>query len=76
MLGMLSPSSRGSLMTTALSLYCLMGCVAGYYSGRLYKTIKGVQWKRAALQVHLFLNLSNIGNSLLYNTRIIVNNDN
>uniref|UniRef100_A0A915JV90 Transmembrane 9 superfamily member n=1 Tax=Romanomermis culicivorax TaxID=13658 RepID=A0A915JV90_ROMCU len=50
MLGMLSPSSRGSLMTTGLFLYCFMGLVAGYYSGRLYKTLRGTQWKRAAFQ--------------------------
>lgn len=51
MLGMLSPASRGSLMTAALFLYCFMGLIAGYYSGRLYKTMRGVQWKRAAVQV-------------------------
>lgn len=51
MLGMLSPASRGSLPTTALFLYCFMGLFAGYYAGRLYKTMRGVQWKRAAFQV-------------------------
>ena len=25
--------------------------VAGYYAGRLYRTMKGVEWKRAAFQV-------------------------
>ncbi len=51
MLGMLSPSSRGSLMSVALFLYCFMALFAGYYAGRLYKTLRGVQWKRAAFQV-------------------------
>jgi len=50
MLGMLSPSSRGSLLTVALFLYCFMGLIAGYFAGRLYKTMRGVQWKRAAIQ--------------------------
>ncbi|XP_057312241.1 transmembrane 9 superfamily member 4-like isoform X1 [Hydractinia symbiolongicarpus] len=48
MLGMLSPASRGSLMTAIIFLYVFMGVFAGYYSGRLYKTLKGVHWKRAA----------------------------
>lgn len=48
MLGMLSPASRGALMTAAILLYVLMGLVAGYFAARLYKTIRGRQWKRAA----------------------------
>jgi transmembrane 9 superfamily protein 2/4 len=51
MLGMLSPASRGALMTAAIFLYFFMGLVAGYYSARLYKTMKGTQWKRAAFLV-------------------------
>uniref|UniRef100_A0A0N5A1G2 Transmembrane 9 superfamily member n=1 Tax=Parastrongyloides trichosuri TaxID=131310 RepID=A0A0N5A1G2_PARTI len=50
MLGMLSPSSRGSLATAAISLFCLMGLVSGYHSGRLYKTLKGRNPKRCAFQ--------------------------
>lgn len=49
MLGMLSPASRGALMTAGIFLFMFMGLVAGYYSARLYKTMKGVQWKKAAL---------------------------
>lgn len=48
MLGMLSPASRGALMTAAIFLYVFMGLIAGYHSGRLYKTMKGKEWKRAA----------------------------
>uniref|UniRef100_A0A1B6ETI8 Transmembrane 9 superfamily member n=1 Tax=Cuerna arida TaxID=1464854 RepID=A0A1B6ETI8_9HEMI len=48
MLGMLSPASRGALMTAAIFLYVFMGLIAGYVSARLYKTIKGRKWKRAA----------------------------
>uniref|UniRef100_U5EWA6 Transmembrane 9 superfamily member n=1 Tax=Corethrella appendiculata TaxID=1370023 RepID=U5EWA6_9DIPT len=48
MLGMLSPSSRGALMTATLYLYVFMGLIAGYFSARLYKTMKGREWKRAA----------------------------
>jgi len=48
MLGMLSPASRGALMTVAIILYMNMGLIAGYFSARLYKTMKGREWKRAA----------------------------
>merc|ERR1719411_1007510 len=48
MLGMLSPASRGALLTAAIFLYEFMGLIAGYFSGRLYKTMKGKEWKKAA----------------------------
>lgn len=48
MLGMLSPASRGALMTAAIFLYVFMGLFAGYFSARLYKTLRGVQWRKAA----------------------------
>lgn len=48
MLGMLSPASRGALMTAAIFLYVCLGVVAGYFSARIYKTLKGREWKRAA----------------------------
>lgn len=48
MLGMLSPSSRGALMTSGIFLYVFMGLIAGYFSARLYKTLKGREWKRSA----------------------------
>jgi len=48
MLGMLSPASRGSLIGAAVSLFFFFGVIGGYYSGRLYRTFKGLSWKRAA----------------------------
>merc|ERR1719436_909669 len=48
MLGMLSPASRGALLTASMFVYEFMGLVAGYFAGRLYKTLKGKEWKRAA----------------------------
>merc|ERR1712079_998845 len=48
MLGMLSPASRGALLTAAIFFYEFLGLVAGYYSGRLYRTMKGKDWKAAA----------------------------
>lgn len=51
MLGMLSPASRGALGTSAIFLYVFSGLVAGYFSARLYKTMRGKEWKKAALLV-------------------------
>jgi len=47
--GMLSPASRGSLVTAGIFLYVLMALIAGYLSGRLYRTLRGQQWQSAAL---------------------------
>lgn len=54
MLGMLSPSSRGALMTSGIFLYVFMGLIAGYFSARLYKTMKGREWKRSAFLTATF----------------------
>jgi len=54
MLGMLSPSYRGALVTSGLFLYVFMGLVAGYYGGRLYKTLRGMFWKKAAFYTAIF----------------------
>lgn len=35
-------------MTAAIFLYVFMGLIAGYFSARLYKTMKGREWKRSA----------------------------
>jgi transmembrane 9 superfamily member 2/4 len=51
MLGMLSPASRGALATAAIFCYVFMGLIAGYFSARIYKTMKGKEWKRAAFLV-------------------------
>lgn len=48
MLGMLSPASRGALTTAAITFYMIHGAVAGYFSARIYKTMKGREWKKAA----------------------------
>nr|XP_039252288.1 transmembrane 9 superfamily member 4-like [Styela clava] len=50
MLGMLSPSSRGGLLSASFLLYVFLGVFGGYFSGRLYKSLKGQLWKRAAIQ--------------------------
>lgn len=54
MLGMLSPSSRGALMTSAIMLYVFMGLIAGYFAARVYKTLKGREWRRSAFLTATF----------------------
>ncbi|KAG8057730.1 hypothetical protein GUJ93_ZPchr0002g23113 [Zizania palustris] len=48
-LGFLSPSNRGGLMTAMLLVWVLMGLIAGYSSSRLYKMFKGSEWKKITL---------------------------
>ncbi|AES59111.1 putative nonaspanin (TM9SF), major facilitator superfamily domain-containing protein [Medicago truncatula] len=49
-LGFLSPSNRGGLMTAMLLLWVFMGIFAGYASARLYKMFKGTEWKKISLR--------------------------
>ncbi|KAF5745490.1 putative Endosomal P24A protein precursor [Tripterygium wilfordii] len=48
--GFLSPSNRGGLMTAMVLLWVFMGVFAGYASARLYKMLKGIEWKRNTLK--------------------------
>ncbi|KAL6496959.1 Transmembrane 9 superfamily member 7 [Orobanche gracilis] len=50
MLGFLSPSNRGGLMTAMVLLWVFMGLFAGYSSSRLYKMFRGIEWKRITLK--------------------------
>lgn len=52
-LGFLSPSNRGGLMTAMLLLWAFMGVFAGYASARLYKMYKGTEWKKITLKTAL-----------------------
>ena len=49
-LGFLSPSNRGGLMTAMLLIWVLMGLIAGYSSARLYKMFKGADWKKITIK--------------------------
>ncbi|XP_020251267.1 transmembrane 9 superfamily member 7-like [Asparagus officinalis] len=50
LLGFLSPSNRGGLMTAMVLLWVFMGLFAGYASSRLYKMFKGTDWKKNTLK--------------------------
>jgi transmembrane 9 superfamily protein 2/4 len=45
-LGFLSPSSRGSLVTMALLSYVFFSTVSGYVSSVMYKTLQGENWRK------------------------------
>mmetsp|Transcript_17897 Transcript_17897/g.26407 ORF Transcript_17897/g.26407 Transcript_17897/m.26407 type:complete len:629 (+) Transcript_17897:78-1964(+) len=46
LLGLLSPSNKGSLVTALLLIFVFMGSCAGYWSARVYKLFHGKEWKR------------------------------
>eukprot|EP01125_Pyxidicula_operculata_P002012 TRINITY_DN11990_c0_g1_i1.p1 TRINITY_DN11990_c0_g1~~TRINITY_DN11990_c0_g1_i1.p1 ORF type:complete len:659 (-),score=148.07 TRINITY_DN11990_c0_g1_i1:105-2039(-) len=48
-LGFLSPSNQGSIITAVLVLYVWMGVAAGYTSGRIYLTFEGEHRTRNTL---------------------------
>ncbi|GJN38969.1 hypothetical protein PR202_gb28055 [Eleusine coracana subsp. coracana] len=52
-LGLLSPSNRGGLMTAMLLLWVFMGLFAGYSSSRLYKMFRGSEWKNVTIKTAL-----------------------
>jgi transmembrane 9 superfamily protein 2/4 len=52
-LGFLSPSNRGGLMTALLLLFVLMGALAGYVSAVMYKGFRGTEWRLTTLKTAL-----------------------
>ncbi|KAI1724718.1 endomembrane protein 70 domain-containing protein [Ditylenchus destructor] len=69
--GMLSPSSRGSLTSVAIFLYCFMGLIAGYHSGRLYKTLRGNKPKRCAFRTAILFPSLVLGTGFVLNFFLI-----
>ncbi|KAL8456543.1 hypothetical protein ACS0TY_034676 [Phlomoides rotata] len=53
LLGFLSPSNRGGLMTAMVFLWVFMGLFAGYSCGYLYKIFRGTDWKGVSLKTAL-----------------------
>lgn len=52
-LGFLSPANRGGLMTAGVVLFVVMGVFAGYFSTRIYKLLKGENWKKSTFTTAL-----------------------
>ncbi|XP_004288944.1 PREDICTED: transmembrane 9 superfamily member 7-like [Fragaria vesca subsp. vesca] len=55
LLGFLSPSNRGGLITAMVLLWMFMGLFGGYYSARLFKMFKGTHWKKIAFKTAFML---------------------
>lgn len=45
LMGLLSPDSRGSIVSAFILLFVFMGSFAGYYSSLTYKMFRGTDWK-------------------------------
>ncbi|EPS58189.1 hypothetical protein M569_16627, partial [Genlisea aurea] len=54
LLGFLSPSNRGGLMTAMLLLWAFMGFFAGHSAARLYRAFRGTEWKRIAVRTSFY----------------------
>ncbi|KAI9682204.1 MAG: hypothetical protein M1817_000258 [Caeruleum heppii] len=48
-LGILNPSFRGGFISVGMGLFIFAGVFSGYFSGRVYKTLNGTDWKKNAL---------------------------
>jgi transmembrane 9 superfamily protein 2/4 len=50
-MGILNPSFRGGFASVGVGLFVFAGLFSGYFSGRLYKTFRGQNWKKNTLIV-------------------------
>lgn len=50
-LGILNPSFRGGFVSVGVGLFLFAGVFSGYFSGRVYKTFGGQNWKKNTLMV-------------------------
>jgi transmembrane 9 superfamily member 2/4 len=48
-LGVLNPSFRGGFVSVGMGLFVFAGVFSGYFSGRVYRTFGGMNWRRNAL---------------------------
>ena len=54
-LGVLNPSFRGGFVSVGMGLFVFAGMFSGYFSGRVYKTFGGVNWRKNTLMVGLLI---------------------
>jgi len=50
-LGILNPSFRGGFVSVGMGLFVFAGTFSGYFSGRVYKTFGGMNWRKNTLMV-------------------------
>lgn len=67
MMGMLSPSARGSLLQTMIFLFMFMGFFAGYYSTRFYKSLKGKNWFGTSIMTGVYYPAISFGACFMVN---------
>ncbi|KAG5297085.1 transmembrane 9 superfamily member 4 [Histoplasma ohiense] len=48
-LGILNPSFRGGFLSVGIGLFVFAGVFSGYFSGRLYRTFGGHNWRKNAM---------------------------
>ena len=48
-LGILNPSFRGGFVSVGIGLFVFAGVFSGYFSGRVYKTFGGTNWRKNTL---------------------------
>ncbi|TAQ86802.1 hypothetical protein B7494_g4866 [Chlorociboria aeruginascens] len=48
-LGVLNPSFRGGFVSVGVGLFVFAGVFSGYFSGRVYKTFGGINWRKNTL---------------------------
>lgn len=66
-LGILNPSFRGGFVSVGMGLFVFAGVFSGYFSGRIYKTFNGKDWRRNTLMTALLFP------GLLFSTIFILN---
>ncbi|MCJ1225685.1 hypothetical protein MMC12_002334 [Toensbergia leucococca] len=52
-LGILNPSFRGGFVSVGMGLFVFAGVFSGYFSGRVYKTFGGLNWRKNTLMTAL-----------------------
>ena len=56
-IGVLNPSFRGGFVSVGTGLFVFAGIFSGYFSGRVYKTFGGLNWRENTLRVSSFKSL-------------------
>ncbi|MCJ1259719.1 hypothetical protein MMC24_007558 [Lignoscripta atroalba] len=65
--GVLNPSFRGGFVSVGMGLFIFAGLLSGYFSGRVYKTFGGLNWRKNTLMTALLFP------GLLFTTIFILN---
>lgn len=52
-LGVLNPSFRGGFVSVGMGLFIFAGIFSGFFSGLVYKTFGGVNWRKNTLMVRI-----------------------